>query len=96
MYLLHLLRELVDGSRRVSALREQRDDGRALVGLCLDQLQVERPRVNVLLAQHLDDVLVHEEQRSVLAHAAHEQQLVEGAAPLLEVRDAHLHKYVGR
>jgi hypothetical protein len=54
--LLLLLGEVEHERRRVGALREQRDDRAAAVGLHLDGLEVERPRVDVPLADGVGDV----------------------------------------
>ena len=58
--------------------------------LLLDRAQVERPAVDEALAQRLGDVLLHREQRAVLADGAYEQKLVEGGESFLKVRDALL------
>eukprot|EP00965_Chrysotila_dentata_P214587 6188274-Pleurochrysis_carterae.AAC.1 len=70
---------------RVGALREHGDDRRGRRRLLLHRLERERLPVDVSVAQRLDNVGLHAEQRAVLAHAAHEHQPIERVDPLLVV-----------
>eukprot|EP00964_Phaeocystis_antarctica_P136255 scaffold100686_cov63-Phaeocystis_antarctica.AAC.1 len=83
--LLALLGELDDGAGGVRPHGEQRDDGHLEARLVRGRAQVERARVAVAAAEAADDVVLHGEERAVLAHRAHHEQLLELVEPLLEL-----------